>query len=55
MFGRRIPFTQMAFITLLGVVSGFYIYKPYFEPVKIPGQQHQDVPKKQSERDNSSQ
>ncbi|XP_041798820.1 protein PIGBOS1 [Chelmon rostratus] len=55
MFGRRIPFTQMALVALLGVGGGIYIYKPYFEPVKTPGQQNQDVPKKQSETDNSSQ
>ncbi|GAA6227824.1 protein PIGBOS1 [Lates japonicus] len=47
MLRRRIPFTQMAFATLLGVAGGVYIYRPYFEPVlKSSGQQDQDVPKK---------
>nr|XP_046242119.1 protein PIGBOS1 [Scatophagus argus] len=46
---RRIPLTQMVFVTLLGVGGGIYIYKPYFEPVlQTPDrQQNQDVPKKQ--------
>lgn len=40
MFRRRIPFTQIAFTTLLGVVGGIYIYRPYFEPdVKTPEEQ----------------
>ncbi|XP_038558120.1 protein PIGBOS1 [Micropterus salmoides] len=52
MFRRRIPFTQMAFATLLGVAGGIYIYRPYFEPVlKTSGQQNQDVPKQQDESD----
>lgn len=50
MFRRRIPFTQIAFTTLLGVVGGIYIYRPYFEPdVKTPEEQREDVPKKPSE------
>lgn len=32
MFRRRIPFTQMALATVLGVAGGVYIYKPFFEP-----------------------
>ncbi|XP_030622684.1 protein PIGBOS1 [Chanos chanos] len=32
MFGRRIPFNQIAFATLVGVVGGIYVYKPFFEP-----------------------
>lgn len=56
MFRRRIPFTQMVFVTLLGFGGGIYIYRPYFDPVlKSSGQQNQDVPKKQSETDGSSQ
>ncbi|XP_068432531.1 protein PIGBOS1 [Clinocottus analis] len=52
MFGRRVPFSQIAFVTLLGVASGVYIYKPSFEPVlKTSGQQNQDVPKKQNGTD----
>ena len=53
MFRRRLPFTQIAFATLLGVAGGFYIYRPYFEPVVRPSeqQQNQDVPKKQNEED----
>uniref|UniRef100_A0AAQ5ZRN4 Protein PIGBOS1 n=1 Tax=Amphiprion ocellaris TaxID=80972 RepID=A0AAQ5ZRN4_AMPOC len=31
MFRRRMPFTQLAFATVLGVAGGFYIYRPYFE------------------------
>ena len=56
MFGRRIPFTQIAFVSLLGVGGGIYIYRPYFEhELKTPGQQNQDVPKKQNETNNTSQ
>ncbi|XP_022072470.1 protein PIGBOS1 [Acanthochromis polyacanthus] len=52
MFRRRMPFTQLAFATVLGVAGGFYIYRPYFETVpKTSGQQNQDVPKKQKETD----
>ncbi|XP_050991466.1 protein PIGBOS1 [Labeo rohita] len=36
MFGRRIPFNQVAFATLLGVVGGVYIYRPIFEPPRKP-------------------
>lgn len=44
----------MAFVTLLGVGGGIYIYRPYFEPkLKTSGGQNEDVPKKQSETDNS--
>ncbi|XP_074522367.1 protein PIGBOS1 [Halichoeres trimaculatus] len=47
MFRRRIPFTQVAFATLLGVAGGVYIYRPSFEPVlKNSGQKNQDEPKK---------
>ncbi|XP_072237350.1 protein PIGBOS1 [Leuresthes tenuis] len=50
MFRRRLPFAQLAIATLLGVLGGVYIYRPYFEPLpKI--QQNQDVPKKQNETD----
>ncbi|XP_036950242.1 protein PIGBOS1 [Acanthopagrus latus] len=56
MFRRSIPFTQMVFVTLLGFGGGIYIYRPYFDPMlKSSGQQNQDVPKKQSETDGSSQ
>ncbi|XP_071344445.1 protein PIGBOS1 [Trachinotus anak] len=52
MFRRRVPFTQIAFATLLGVAGGMYIYRPYFEPVpKNSGQQNQGMPKKQNETD----
>ncbi|CAG5855535.1 unnamed protein product [Menidia menidia] len=52
MFQRRLPFTQLAMATLLGVIGGMYIYRPYFETVpKTPGQQNPDVPKKQKETD----
>ncbi|XP_060895023.1 protein PIGBOS1 [Labrus mixtus] len=50
MFHRRIPFTQLAFATLLGVAGGVYIYRPYFE-LKPSGQKNQDVPKKHNETD----
>ncbi|XP_051725921.1 protein PIGBOS1 [Ctenopharyngodon idella] len=36
MFGRRIPFNQIAFATLVGVVGGVYIYRPVFEPPRKP-------------------
>ncbi|XP_073689006.1 protein PIGBOS1 [Garra rufa] len=36
MIGRRIPFNQIAFATLLGVVGGVYIYRPVFEPPRKP-------------------
>ncbi|XP_039994632.1 protein PIGBOS1 [Xiphias gladius] len=52
MFRRRIPFTQMAFATLLGVAGGLYIYRPYFEPVpKSSGRQNVGESKKQNETD----
>lgn len=52
MFRQRIPFTQIAFATVLGVGGGIYIYKPCFEEqLKPSGQQNQDVPKKQNETD----
>ncbi|KAF3686403.1 Protein PIGBOS1 [Channa argus] len=55
MFRRRIPLTQMAFATLLGVAGGFYIYRPYFEPLsKALGHQHQDVPKEENVRDRNN-
>lgn len=50
MLRRRIPFTQIAFATLLGVVGGIYIYKPYFEPLQDTSKpQMQNVPKKENE------
>ncbi|XP_042265489.1 protein PIGBOS1 [Thunnus albacares] len=55
MFRRRIPFTQIAFATILGVGGGIYIYKPCFEPeLKTSGQKNQDVPKKQNETEGNS-
>ncbi|XP_043072623.1 protein PIGBOS1 [Puntigrus tetrazona] len=36
MFRRRIPFNQVAFATLVGVVGGVYIYRPLFEPPRKP-------------------
>ncbi|XP_049455676.1 protein PIGBOS1 [Epinephelus fuscoguttatus] len=51
MFRRRLPFTQIAFATLLGVVGGIYIYRPVFEPQLNTSEQNQDVPKKQNESD----
>ncbi|XP_054466661.1 protein PIGBOS1 [Anoplopoma fimbria] len=52
MFRRRMPFTQIALATVLGVAGGIYIYRPYFEPVLKPsGQQNLDVPKKKNETD----
>lgn len=36
MLGRRIPFNQIAFATLVGVVGGVYIYRPMFEPLRKP-------------------
>ncbi|XP_022601238.1 protein PIGBOS1 [Seriola dumerili] len=55
MFRRRVPFTQMAFATLLGVAGGIYIYRPYFDPVpKNSGQQNEGMTKKQNETDNNS-
>ncbi|XP_051236279.1 protein PIGBOS1 [Dicentrarchus labrax] len=53
MFRRRIPFSQIAFVTLLGVVGGIYIYRPYFDTALKTSAQ-QNVPKKPSETDNSS-
>lgn len=50
MIRRRIPFTQIAFVTLIGVGGGVYIYRPYFvNNMKTPVEQNQHVPKKQSE------
>lgn len=44
MFGRRIPFHQIAFATLVGVVGGVYIYRPIFEaPRKPPSAPDQDL------------
>ncbi|XP_034385358.1 protein PIGBOS1 [Cyclopterus lumpus] len=52
MFRRRVPFTQITLAIVLGVGSGVYIYRPYFEPVlKTSDQQNQDVLKKQNETD----
>ncbi|KAF1392891.1 hypothetical protein PFLUV_G00032740 [Perca fluviatilis] len=51
MFRRRVPFSQIALATLLGVAGGIYIYRPYFEPVQTSRQQNQDVPKKPNETD----
>ncbi|XP_028258208.1 protein PIGBOS1 [Parambassis ranga] len=50
MFRQRLPFTQLAFAAVLGVIGGVYIYRPYFDS-KTSGQQNQDVPKKQKETD----
>ncbi|XP_056334650.1 protein PIGBOS1 [Danio aesculapii] len=36
MLGRRIPFNQIAFATLVGVIGGVYIYRPMFEPLRKP-------------------
>ncbi|XP_077050146.1 protein PIGBOS1 [Siphateles boraxobius] len=36
MFGRRIPFNQIAVATLVGVVGGVYIYRPIFEAPRKP-------------------
>uniref|UniRef100_A0A7N8XCC9 Protein PIGBOS1 n=2 Tax=Mastacembelus armatus TaxID=205130 RepID=A0A7N8XCC9_9TELE len=50
MLRRRIPFTQMALATMLGVAGGVYIYRPYFEQVPRTSQQKkQDDPKKPNE------
>ncbi|NP_001295368.1 protein PIGBOS1 [Danio rerio] len=67
MLGRRIPFNQIAFATLVGVVGGVYIYRPMFEPLRKPAAeelkpdpeemrtagQHQDTgaPETQTHRD----
>jgi len=40
MLGRRIPFNQVAFATVIGVAGGVYIYRPYFE-----GQRPRGTPK----------
>uniref|UniRef100_A0AAQ4P1D8 Protein PIGBOS1 n=1 Tax=Gasterosteus aculeatus aculeatus TaxID=481459 RepID=A0AAQ4P1D8_GASAC len=38
-----LPFSQIAVATLLGIAGGYYIYRPYFEPVqKSSDQQNQD-------------
>ncbi|XP_026234592.1 protein PIGBOS1 [Anabas testudineus] len=48
MLRRRIPFNQVAFATLLGVASGIYIYKPYFDSLlKTSGQEKENVPKEE--------
>lgn len=50
MIRRRIPFTQIAFVTLIGVGGGVYIYRPYFvNRMKTPVEQNQNVAKKESE------
>lgn len=55
MLRRRMPFRHVAFATLLGVGGGIYIYRPYYElQMKTSEQQKEDVPKKDSEKDNSS-
>ncbi|XP_018978590.2 protein PIGBOS1 [Cyprinus carpio] len=36
MFGRLVPFHQIAFATLVGVVGGVYIYRPVFEAPRKP-------------------
>lgn len=44
MFGRRIPFNQIAVATLVGVGGGVYIYRPIFEaPRKPPTAPDQDL------------
>ncbi|KAJ7986151.1 hypothetical protein DPEC_G00347810 [Dallia pectoralis] len=40
MFRRSIPFSQIAFTTVLGVAGGVYIYRPMFE-----SQRNNSVPK----------
>ncbi|XP_055029764.1 protein PIGBOS1 [Misgurnus anguillicaudatus] len=40
---RRIPFHQIAFATLVGVVGGVYVYKPMFELKKPPTEPVQDL------------
>ncbi|XP_026142776.1 protein PIGBOS1 [Carassius auratus] len=51
MFGRRIPFNQIAFATLVGVVGGVYIYRPMFEahrkPLSAPDQDLKSDPAEQ--------
>ncbi|XP_067246008.1 protein PIGBOS1 [Chanodichthys erythropterus] len=51
MFGRRIPFNQIAFATLVGVVGGVYIYRPVFElprkPQTAPDQELKPVTEEQ--------
>jgi hypothetical protein len=32
---RRIPFTQLFLVTVLGVVGGVYIWKPVFESFAV--------------------
>lgn len=50
MLRRRIPFTQIAFVTLIGVGGGVYIYRPYFvNRMKTPVEQNQNVAKNESE------
>ncbi|XP_062274673.1 protein PIGBOS1 [Scomber scombrus] len=47
MFRVRIPFSQIALATVLGVGGGIYIYRPCFDPkLKTSEQQNQDVAKK---------
>ncbi|XP_051952652.1 protein PIGBOS1 [Xyrauchen texanus] len=44
MFRRRIPFHQIAFATLVGVVGGMYVYRPFFElPRKPPSAPNEDL------------
>ncbi|XP_037307898.1 protein PIGBOS1 [Pungitius pungitius] len=52
MLRSRVPFSQMAVAALLGVAGGYYIYRPYFEPVqKSSDQQNQDAPKTDNKTD----
>ena len=45
----------MAFVTILGIGGGIYIYKPYFEAKpKASVQQNEHVSKKQNETDTTS-
>lgn len=49
MLRKKIPFTRMAFATLLGVAGGFYIYRPYYDVVpKTTTPQNQDVALKEN-------
>ncbi|XP_076012051.1 protein PIGBOS1 [Genypterus blacodes] len=55
MFRGRIPFTQMAFATLLGFGGGIYIYRPLFGPVqKLVGQHDQDEPNTEEQTDTNN-
>ena len=47
MIGHRVPFTSIAFATVLGVAGGVYIYKPFFESQmknQGPEKHKQEVP-----------